>query len=52
MRSGVPPRVWADLKRLNPSDPANLEARIVCDGEWRGKNYVEVNRQYLDAIVE
>ena len=43
-------RVSVDLKRFDPSAPANLQVQIVHDGERWGENCVEVNRQYLDAI--
>jgi len=44
-------KVPADLKKYNPTDPANAKVQLIFDGEWWGKNYTEVNQQYLDTIA-
>lgn len=44
--AGVP----APLRRFNPTDPDNLKAQLVIDGEWWGKSYAQVNQDFLDAI--
>ena len=44
-------KVPAELKKFNPTDPANAKVQLVFDGEWWGKNYSEVNQQYLDTIA-
>jgi putative spermidine/putrescine transport system substrate-binding protein len=39
------------LKKYNATDPANAKVQLIFDGEWWGKNYTEVNQQYLDTIA-
>lgn len=40
-----------NLRQFNPTDLENQKAQVVLDGEWWGKNYADVNQQYLDAIA-
>ena len=44
-------KVPENLRIFNPTDTENAKKQVVLDGEWWGKNYAEVNQQYLDAIA-
>jgi len=39
-----------ELKRYNPSEPANLAKQIHVSEEWYGKNLADAEAKYLDAI--
>jgi putative spermidine/putrescine transport system substrate-binding protein len=43
--------VPANLRIFNPTDTDNAKVQLVLDGEWWGKNYADVNQQYLDTIA-
>ncbi|MXP64501.1 ABC transporter substrate-binding protein [Roseomonas sp. M0104] len=43
----VPP----ELRRLNPTDPANVAKQFYLDETWWGKNYQDANAEYLDFIT-
>ncbi|MDJ0387986.1 extracellular solute-binding protein [Roseomonas sp. E05] len=43
----VPP----ELRRLNPTDPANVARQFYLDETWWGKNYQEANAEYLDFVT-
>lgn len=43
-------RVPEALKRFNPTDPANAAVQVVIGTDWWGRNYNEVNQDFLDAI--
>ncbi|WP_431269849.1 extracellular solute-binding protein [Dankookia sp. P2] len=40
-----------ELKRLNPTDPANARQQVVIDGGWWGDHYQAVNQEFLDAVT-
>jgi putative spermidine/putrescine transport system substrate-binding protein len=44
-------KVPANLKRFNPTEPANAAAQVVLGGEWWGANYGDVNQDYMDTIT-
>ncbi|MGG5822201.1 extracellular solute-binding protein [Falsiroseomonas sp. HW251] len=44
-------QVPAELKEVNPTDPANERQQVVVNGVWWGDNYQSVNEQYLDAVT-
>jgi len=39
-----------DLRRYDPSQPANLSQQIVINDEWYGQNLTQAEAQYLDVI--
>lgn len=43
-------RVPEALRRVNPTDPANVARQIVVGTQWWGQNYIQVNQDFLDAI--
>jgi len=43
----VPP----ELRRFNPTDPANAARQFIMDGQWWGANYQSVNQEFLDTIT-
>jgi putative spermidine/putrescine transport system substrate-binding protein len=43
--------VPAELRRFNPTDPANAPLQVVIDGGWWGENYQAVNQDYLDTVT-
>ena len=40
-----------ELKRFNPTDPANAPQQVMFNGDWWGENYQAVNQEYLDAVT-
>jgi putative spermidine/putrescine transport system substrate-binding protein len=42
--------VPAELKRFNPTDPANAGVQVVVNGEWWGDNYQNANAEMMDTI--
>lgn len=45
------PKVPAEFRKFNPTDPDNAKLQFVYDGNWWSANYPEVNQQYLDAAA-
>ena len=42
--------VPAELKRFNPTEPANAAVQVVVNGEWWGDNYQNANAEMMDTI--
>ncbi|MCR0982125.1 extracellular solute-binding protein [Roseomonas populi] len=40
-----------ELKRFNPTDPANAAQQVTLDGNWWGDNYTELNQEVIDIIT-
>lgn len=40
-----------ELKRVNPTDPANAAVQVVLDGNWWGANYQQANADFIDTIT-
>ena len=45
------PKVPAEFRRFNPTDPDNAKVQFVYDGNWWSANYTELNQQYLDTAA-
>ena len=45
------PLVPGDLKRWNPSDPANLVKQIFYNDTWYSENQVSAEELYVDALI-
>jgi putative spermidine/putrescine transport system substrate-binding protein len=40
-----------NLRRFNPTDPDNAKVQLVVGGQWWGKNFAQVNQDFLDLIA-
>jgi putative spermidine/putrescine transport system substrate-binding protein len=40
-----------DLRKYNPTDPANAAKQFVMSGQWWGDNYTRLNQDLLDVIT-
>ena len=44
-------KVPAEFRAVNPTEPANAAQQVPIDGVWWGRNYAQVNQDYLDTIT-
>lgn len=51
MNPEAAPLVPEDLKRWNPSDPANLVKQIFYNDTWYSENQVSAEELYVDALI-